>query len=204
MYMHQSKLLHVHTTTVLGELVMNCHRAPAGLHLWSTPAHEREDSVALLVERALGRDARNYFRSSERRFPLLHQGNYFSVSHSDTIAVMGVADVPVGIDIELCLAQQASTDLAWAWSPDEQMEILGNDCQERVSTEIWTGKEAAGKALGVGLQAMPYTIASFPELADAAHRSIFMTTSLGRSARLDSHGVWLGRSHLRVAWVKQE
>ncbi|WP_159437731.1 4'-phosphopantetheinyl transferase superfamily protein [Corynebacterium appendicis] len=152
------------------------------------------------MEYALGVEARRYFRSSERFFPLCYEGRYFSVAHSPATTVVVVAGVPIGVDVEQRLTRQACSDLAWAWSPDEGRELLGDVAEECISTEIWTAKEAAGKALGVGLQAMPFTIASSPSPTAAAHRSIVMSTANGEPVSLDSHGMWYGESHLRFAW----
>ena len=136
----------------------------------------------------------------ERRFPLCCEGRYFSVAHSPAITVLVVAGVPIGVDVEQRLTRQVCCDLAWAWSPDEGRELLGEAAEGCIPTEIWTAKEAAGKALGVGLRAMPFAIASFPSPTAAAHRSVVMSTAAGEPVWLDSHGMWYGESHLRFAW----
>ncbi|MCM1011806.1 4'-phosphopantetheinyl transferase superfamily protein [Brevibacterium sp. XM4083] len=156
--------------------------------------------AARLVEYALGSQARQYFRSSERCFPLFYEGRYFSVAHSPATTVVVVAGVPIGVDVEQRLTRQACSDLAWAWSPEEGRELVGEVAEECTATEIWTAKEAAGKALGVGLQAMPFGIASTPSPTADAHRDIVMSTATGEAVSLDSHGMWCGESHLRVAW----
>ncbi|MCT1446132.1 4'-phosphopantetheinyl transferase superfamily protein [Brevibacterium casei] len=190
----------MHTSRFDGENAKMCHRSPSPLRLWTASWHSGDDVAALLVERALGTEARRYFRSSDRCFPLCYEDKYFSVSHSALTAAVVVADVPVGVDIEQRLSSPGCADLACAWSPGERAELQGEVAVERVSTEIWTAKEAAGKALGVGLQAMPSAIESSPVLTAAAHRTIVMPSAVGELVHLDSHGMWHGESHLRIAW----
>lgn len=200
MYMQQPRLVHVHASSRNEEFFVICRRSPPALSLWQAPSVEGEDIAARLVEQALGVAARKYFRSSERHFPLRHERRYFSVAHSPATTVVVVADVPIGVDVERRLTQQACSDLGWAWSPDERQELLGEVGEERLSTEIWTAKEAAGKALGVGLQGMPFAIASSQSSEAAAHRTIVMSSATESAVSLDSHGIWCGESHLRVAW----
>ncbi|AXR75164.1 MULTISPECIES: 4'-phosphopantetheinyl transferase family protein [Auritidibacter] len=200
MYIHQCKLLHVHASRHYDRGVIICHNSPSPISLWTTPTRGNEDVAALLVERALGAGARRYFRCSERSFPLAHSGKYFSVSHSLSLTAVVVADVPIGVDVEERLTSQACVDLAWAWSPGERAELQCQADVEHISTEIWTAKEAAGKALGMGLQALPCAIETSPVVEATAHRTIVMPCGRGTSTYLDSHGVWHGKSHLRISW----
>ncbi|PZP28640.1 MAG: hypothetical protein DI613_12700 [Kocuria rhizophila] len=149
----------------------------------------------------MGGDAKKYFRSSERRFPLVYRGKHFSVSHSGAITVLAVADVPIGVDVEQGLTQVACADLAWAWSECESLELLRRFGDGRLATEIWTAKEAASKACGVGLRAMPATIATSGSPLAPSHRTILVPSNFGGDVYLDSHGVWWGESHVRVAWI---
>lgn len=176
-----------------------CDSAPADLRVWTAPTRN-SDAAARLVESALGEGARKYLRSAARSFPLVHEGYYFSVAHSFDITAVAVARVAVGVDVERRLTGQACADLVWAWSTSEQAEILNQTRQERISTEIWTAKEAAGKALGVGLHASPRTFDSSPGPATAAHRTIAVSSAREQRIHLNSHGIWLGESHLRIAW----
>ncbi|MDQ5822358.1 MAG: hypothetical protein M3540_13045 [Actinomycetota bacterium] len=67
----------------------------------------------------------------------------FSVSHSATHVVVAVADVPLGVDVEV----QRSNEV-WA-----EVRPLVSHPRDRVCSDLhrWTGKEAALKLLGVGL-----------------------------------------------------
>lgn len=202
MYMHERNLMHVHASSPSGEIAETCRRSPLGLRLWSAPTNADCDVAGALVHHALGPAAKSYFRNSQRRFPLVYGGTWFSVSHSPVTTVLAAAEVAIGVDIEHRLGWQARSDLAWALSEGERREL---DCakDDRVLTEIWTAKEAAGKALGVGLQAMPAIFDSRPTLATPSHRTVEIPAALGAVACMDSHGVWWGDSHLRVAWMQE-
>ncbi|MFC7303695.1 4'-phosphopantetheinyl transferase family protein [Streptomyces monticola] len=78
---------------------------------------------------------------------------HFSLSHSQGLALIGVAGVPVGVDVQR-LPSLDSTDLCLSdmhlW---EQKEIAALPLAERPRgfAELWTRKEAYLKGLGSGL-----------------------------------------------------
>lgn len=203
MYMQQPRLLHVHASRCRREFSGFCRRSPRSLRVVVSPTSDSEDVALVLVERLLGGSAARYLRSSDRRFPLACGGTYFSVSHTQAHTALAVADVPVGVDIEDRLSPQACFDLAWAWSPSEREELSCREIEERLATEIWTAKEAAGKARGTGLPALPSLITTSSVAATSAHRTIQIVSDVGSSDYLDSHGLWHGDSHIRVAWQRE-
>ena len=73
-----------------------------------------------------------------------------SLAHTTHIAVAVVSDQPVGVDVEL--ADRSVHRLGRALSPSER-----DDCEKfgRRPLEVFMAKEAAGKALGIGLAGSP-------------------------------------------------
>lgn len=127
--------------------------------VYAMSANGVDDPAGALVDRVLGSSAREYFRSSARRFPLsVNDDCFYSISCAGGFAVLAVAKHPVGIDIEPLLVRGEFDDFRWALTDSECREV-SREGAERL-TEIWTAKEAAAKALGSGLQASPRRFAS--------------------------------------------
>ncbi|WP_367141074.1 MULTISPECIES: 4'-phosphopantetheinyl transferase family protein [Streptomyces] len=85
--------------------------------------------------------------------PRLH----FSLSHSHGMALVGVADRPVGVDVER-LPRPATVDACTpALHPGEQQELGALDPGERQEAfgRLWTRKEAFLKGIGTGLSRGP-------------------------------------------------
>lgn len=92
--------------------------------------------------------------------PVLSDGSFVSLSHTDGLCAAAVSCRPVGIDceklrpVDLKLTRHVCT-------PEELSYILGSDplpegsCTDREKLmrffEVWTGKEAWFKALGTGI-----------------------------------------------------
>ena len=77
-----------------------------------------------------------------------------SLSHSGDWLALALADVPVGIDIELPRRTRDYAALArFAFSPDEVARLQGLDDAVRGAEfhRLWTLKEARGKRSGEGL-----------------------------------------------------
>ncbi|AXR74700.1 4-phosphopantetheinyl transferase family protein [Auritidibacter sp. NML130574] len=102
--------------------------------------------------------------------------------------------------LESRLSLPGWSDPVWALSDGERKE-LESDRDDRVLTEIWTAKEAVGKAIGVGLQARPTAIDSWPMPSEPSRRRVKMPSGHGAVAQLDSHGIWWGNYHVRIAWA---
>ena len=90
--------------------------------------------------------------AGENGQPLLPgTGLFCSVSHTDTLCICAVADVPVGIDAEkirpapLRVAQRIFT-------PQEQQYLCEASQTDRVFFEIWTRHESVVKLTGAGLR----------------------------------------------------
>ncbi|WP_327637821.1 4'-phosphopantetheinyl transferase superfamily protein [Kribbella sp. NBC_00482] len=76
-----------------------------------------------------------------------------SISYSQRlIAVAASYDGPVGIDLEETRGRDV-TGLAERWFTPRELEWMGRQGDGLVAfLELWTAKEAVGKALGVGLR----------------------------------------------------
>lgn len=80
------------------------------------------------------------------------QGLAVSVSYSQrVIAVAAAYGGPVGVDLEKVRARDVAA-LAGRWFTPRELEWMGRQEDELGAfLRLWTGKEAVGKALGVGL-----------------------------------------------------
>lgn len=163
--------------------------APAGLEVCV---------AARLIEEVLGTDAAKCYRSSERIFPLQHHGRYYSVSHTSDFTAVAFATFPVGVDIEGRIRDDAAADLAWTLSHEERTE-LGDIAGERL-TQIWTTKEASGKALGTGLGAAPHRIHTRPAPNAPGCRVSEVPSPDQGVTIVESLGWWCDDHHLSLAW----
>lgn len=78
-----------------------------------------------------------------------------SISHSGGWLALALANVPVGVDIELPRRLRDWQSLArFVFSPQEQAQLAACDAvqQAAVFHQLWTLKEARGKRSGEGLQ----------------------------------------------------
>ncbi len=87
---------------------------------------------------------------------------HLSISHTDNVAVALAGPTPLGIDIEP-LSRQTEQILADFARPEEIAlldPLRSAQPDEAWPTRLWCGKEAAGKALGTGLngQALDYQL----------------------------------------------
>lgn len=123
--------------------------------------YTRRDAAALaLVPGAYGK-------------PALASGEVeFNLSHSGSLALLAVAPAgsPVGIDIESMHERQidiaALLDMICHHSEKAVIASLAGDAQRRAFYALWTRKEAYIKALGLGLQVDPRTVAFMPGAQD--------------------------------------
>ncbi len=90
-------------------------------------------------------------RHDEAGRPHIH-GLAVSVSYSQQLVAVGAAyGGAVGVDLEETRGRDVS-GLAGRWFSSREVEWMGRQEDEVVAfLELWTGKEAVGKALGVGL-----------------------------------------------------
>lgn len=176
-----------------------CRTSHVTAVVYLAPSMPGEDNAAAAVEHVLGADARLAYRRADHEFPSAFEGRYFSVSHTAATTVIAVARAPIGVDIEDELSPSACRDLAWALSEHERTETR-DVADHRLLTEIWTAKEAAGKAVGVGLRPGPREIETTPAQSAAQHRQVMVPNGSVR-ARAGTCGVWIGCRHVRVAWL---
>lgn len=88
--------------------------------------------------------------SLRERPPPLH----FSLSHSSEVALVGIAAVPLGVDVEGTPGAQTAQACSHALHPDERTELARSAPGEEHRTlfgRIWTRKEAYLKGIGTGL-----------------------------------------------------
>jgi 4'-phosphopantetheinyl transferase len=78
---------------------------------------------------------------------------HFSLSHGGDLVLIGIADVPIGVDVEALPEERALDDLASVLHPGEQAELAALPAEQRVAAfaRLWTRKEAYLKGLGTGL-----------------------------------------------------
>ncbi|MFE6721731.1 4'-phosphopantetheinyl transferase family protein [Streptomyces albidoflavus] len=94
---------------------------------------------------------------------------HFSLSHSRDTALIGVAAVPVGVDVQKPPRPETVRFCSHAMHPREQHELAAIPEDERGAQfgRIWTRKEAYLKGLGTGLRHAP---AADYVGAEGAHR----------------------------------
>lgn len=92
--------------------------------------------------------------TGENGQPLLPDtGLYGSVSHTDTLCICAIADVPVGIDAEK-IRPAPFRVAARVFSPWEQDALRTEAQPDRMFFEIWTRRESFVKLTGAGLRAI--------------------------------------------------
>jgi 4'-phosphopantetheinyl transferase len=82
---------------------------------------------------------------------------HFSLSHSGSLALVGVGTVPLGVDVEKLPGAETVDVCSKALHPEEQSELAAAQGDERrhLFGRIWTRKEAFLKGLGTGLSRSP-------------------------------------------------
>ncbi|MEV7724261.1 4'-phosphopantetheinyl transferase superfamily protein [Streptomyces sp. NPDC087917] len=78
---------------------------------------------------------------------------HFSLSHSEDVAYLAFAGVPVGVDVEGLPGPQAVADVLHTLHPAETAELTALAVEERQAAlaRVWCRKEAYLKATGTGL-----------------------------------------------------
>ncbi|MGW2492632.1 4'-phosphopantetheinyl transferase family protein [Streptomyces sp. NPDC001606] len=82
---------------------------------------------------------------------------HFSLSHSSGVALVGVAAVPVGVDVERLPREETAAICTPALHPDERAELEAAPPHARRAAfgRLWTRKEAYLKGIGTGLSRGP-------------------------------------------------
>lgn len=125
------------------------------MHVWTAPAGDDQRSSArdLLLELAgvlLGRTAELRYEDSGRPYV---DGLAVSISHSlRLVAVAASAIGPVGVDVE-DVYQRPVAGLARRWFDPSELSWMRTQADPLTAfLQLWTAKEAVGKALGHGLR----------------------------------------------------
>lgn len=85
--------------------------------------------------------------------PATGGGVHFSLSHSREVALLAVADMPVGVDIEQLPKPGVVSEIAGQLHPAESRELAELPEEQRPVAfgRVWTRKEAYLKGEGIGL-----------------------------------------------------
>ena len=107
-------------------------------------------------------------------------GLAFNLSHSGTTGLLAMSEgTALGVDVEVVRAMPDAESLAAAYfAPAERAAVAacGAGARDTVFLRCWTRKEAALKAIGIGLN---LTTAAFDVGADAGTRRVEIATAEG-------------------------
>ena len=80
-------------------------------------------------------------------------GVEFSLSHKDATVLIGLGDLPLGVDVEKIPDDRTVRQVGPSFHPREAAELLGLPADERPGAfaRVWVRKEALLKAIGTGL-----------------------------------------------------
>ena len=146
--------------------------------------------LRLALAKYLGRSPRSFqfdTRPNGKPFLTGHSGVHFSVSHSAGKAMISIASVPIGIDIEHIDGRLNFLQIAkCVFSPPELEALARSKPAERVRAffSIWTRKEAYLKATGDGFSSRPELISVVSPGGWVEDRNIGPRGSLWRSVDL--------------------
>ena len=120
--------------------------------------HHADGRPYLHVDASPGNNIIDIMRSSDRRplsapQPLRTPSLCLSISHSGDWLAVAVANMPIGVDIEMSGRNRNFEALArFAFSPEEAARISALDATQRATAfhQLWTLKEARGKRIGEG------------------------------------------------------
>ena len=80
-------------------------------------------------------------------------GVEFSLSHTGSVVLIGLGDLPLGVDVEKVPEERAVQQVGSSFHPREAEELLDLPADERPGAfaRVWVRKEALLKAIGTGL-----------------------------------------------------
>jgi 4'-phosphopantetheinyl transferase len=91
-------------------------------------------------------------QSTKKPFLASHPSLFFNVSHSGEYALIVVASVPVGIDLEKLDHNMAYDEIAEAVLSSSELQVLEeSEDKSRLFLQFWTRKEAISKVSGKGI-----------------------------------------------------
>ncbi|MET9374492.1 4'-phosphopantetheinyl transferase superfamily protein [Streptomyces sp. NPDC002992] len=84
-------------------------------------------------------------------------GAHFSLSHGGAMVFVGLAPVPIGVDVERVPTPETVADTAAVLHPDERAELaaLAEESRPSAFARAWARKEAYLKGIGTGLGRSP-------------------------------------------------
>ena len=91
-------------------------------------------------------------RASEFGKPSV-DGVEFSLSHTGSVVLIGLGDLPLGVDVEKIPEERTVDQVGSSFHPRETAELLDLPADERPEAfaRVWVRKEALLKAIGTGL-----------------------------------------------------
>ncbi len=106
-------------------------------------AVKKEYGLYSLPEISVGEKGKPYFKET---------GICFNLSHARGIAVCGISDKNIGVDCEADgRCSMSAAKKIFSAEENAALSKLPENEKPRLFTEIWTAKEAYGKAVGKGL-----------------------------------------------------
>ena len=80
-------------------------------------------------------------------------GVEFSLSHTGSVVLIGLGDLPLGVDVEKVPDDRTVQQVGSSFHPREAAELLGlpADARPGAFARVWVRKEALLKAIGTGL-----------------------------------------------------
>ena len=80
-------------------------------------------------------------------------GVEFSLSHTGSVVLIGLGDLPLGVDVEKIPEERTVEQVGSSFHPREAEELLGLPAEDRPEAfaRVWVRKEALHKAIGTGL-----------------------------------------------------
>jgi len=137
--------------------------------------HARRFTVAraflrTILGEIIGRPVEFVF--SQHGKPALAGGEVeFNLSHSHELAVIAIADTPVGIDVEQVRPMRDALAIAKRFFAPDEIEVLERaDDRDRAFFRCWTAKEAYLKARAEGIGLLPldsFSVSEEPALIRA-------------------------------------
>ena len=80
-------------------------------------------------------------------------GVEFSLSHTGSVVLIGLGNLPLGVDVEKVPEERTVEQIGSSFHPRETAELLGLPAEARTGAfaRVWVRKEALLKAIGTGL-----------------------------------------------------
>lgn len=121
-------------------------------------------TVRIVLGERLGQSAEDVRISTESEKPgLLDNPLHFNLSRSGGMVLVGMADEPIGVDIEQIRTEVADRATAEVVFAPSELVALGDPADAAIFFRIWTAKEAYVKAVGSGLTDAVRDIVAWPQ-----------------------------------------